>query len=88
MLCGVFGCWCIFFCIRDELEGFFWAVCNLYLAGKFTELRITVGYMRAGKVVVLYNLSLLSCLRPDKFFSFERCCSANAFFYGLSTVIG
>ena len=42
----------------------FWAICNLYLAGGVRELRGTVGYTRAGRMVVLFNLSFLCWLRP------------------------
>ena len=37
----------------------FLAICNLYLVGRIRELRRNVGYMRAGRMVVLYSLRLL-----------------------------
>ena len=37
----------------------FCAVCSLYLAGAARELRGTGGYVRTGRMVVLYNFSLL-----------------------------
>ena len=43
----------------------FWAVYNLYLVGTVRVLRGTVGYMRAGKMVDLYSLSLLCWLRLE-----------------------
>ena len=58
----------------------FCAICNLYLVGRVTELRGTVGYVRTGEMIVLYNLSLLCWLRPENFLSFERRCSATILF--------
>ena len=58
----------------------FLVACNLYLAWKVKELRGTVGYERAGRMVVLHNLSLLCWLTPEKFFSFERRRSATILF--------
>ena len=37
----------------------FSVICNLYLAWEVRELKGTVGYIRAGRMVVLYSLSLL-----------------------------
>ena len=48
------------------------------------ELRGTVGYVRAGRMVVLYNLSLLCWLRPENFLSAPL--SYHFIFSSLSTV--
>ena len=64
-----------------NLRALFWATCNLYLSVCFRELRGTVGYMRAGRMVALYSLSLLRWLRPENFFSFERRSSATILFF-------
>ena len=37
----------------------FWAICNLYLAGRVWEFRRIVGHVSAGEMVALYCLSLL-----------------------------
>ena len=58
----------------------FWAIFNLYLVGRVRELRGTVGYVRAGRMVALYSLSLLCWLRLETFFSFKRRCSATILF--------
>ena len=47
----------------------FRVICNLYLVGKVKELRGTIGYMRAGRMVVSHSLSLLCWLRPERCFS-------------------
>ena len=49
----------VFICICDESEGFL--LCYLYLdPRKFKEFRGTAGYVRAGRMMVMYNLSLLA----------------------------
>ena len=60
----------------------FCVIINLYLVGNVRELRGTVGvgYARAGRMVVLYNLSLLCWLRPENFLCFERRCSTSILF--------
>ena len=58
-----------------NLKALFCATCNLYLADTVREFRGTTGYVRAGRMVVLYNLSLLCWLRPENFFSAQRRCS-------------
>ena len=65
----------------------FWAVCSLYLAGKVRELRGTVEYVKAMRMVVLYSLSLLCWLRPKNFFSFEKRCSATILWPELTNLI-
>ena len=37
-----------------------WVVCNLCLVWRIRELRVTVGYMKAGRIVALYSLRALS----------------------------
>ena len=70
VVCEVTG---VFVMKRSAL---FWAICSLYLFIGLRELRGTVGYIRAGRMVVLKIFSLLYWLRPENFFSFERRSSA------------
>ena len=49
----------------------FWTICNLFLAGKFRELRGTVGYVWARRMVVSYDMRF--CVGVDlRISSFSR----------------
>ena len=53
---------------------------NLYFVGKVREVRGTVDYTRAGRMVALHSFSLLCWLKREHFFRFEKRCSANTLF--------
>ena len=55
-------------------KALFRAVCGLYLTWADIELRGAGGYMRAGRMVVLYSLIFLCSLRPENFLSAKRRC--------------